>query len=66
MYPNVRAEIARKNLTLTVIAERMGIGVSTLSTKLKNGNFTVTEAKKLKEIVGTTLTLEELFETEGS
>ena len=67
MYPNVRAEIARNKLTLKVIAEQMGLALGTLSGKL-NGKYPVTlnEAKQLKIILKSALSIEELFETEGS
>lgn len=63
MFPNLRAEIARKNLTLAPIAEALGITVSTLSQKF-NGKYPITlsEAKIIKQTVGTELTLEQLFE----
>lgn len=70
MYPNVRAEYARRNLTLKSTVEelaRLGfeMSVPTLSMKL-NGKFpfTLDEAKALKEILKTDLPLEELFEAE--
>jgi len=72
MYPNFRAECARKKLTLEKIVEELRkrgykISVSHLSQKL-TGKYPIslTEAKDLKEIVETDLTLEELFEVEGA
>lgn len=71
MYPNLKAEFARKNLTLEkVIAELEKRGIkmtlSTLSLKMNKKNktysFTFNEAKALKEIVETDMSLEELFE----
>lgn len=68
MYSNLRAEIARKNLTLEKIVERLkergfNISVSMLSQKL-NGKYEIylKEAKALKEIVETDLPLDVLFE----
>ena len=70
MYPNFRAECARKKLTLEKIVEELRrkgskMSVSHLSQKLA-GKYpiTLTEAKDLKKIVDTDLTLEELFEVE--
>ena len=68
MYPNLNAELARKNLTLEkIVAELNARGISmtiaTLSQK-KNGKFqfSLKEAKAIKEITGTDIPLEELFE----
>ena len=68
MYPNVRAEFARKNLTLEKAVEALkGLGfsmtIATLSQKL-NGKYPITfdEAKAIKKITGTDIPLEELFE----
>jgi hypothetical protein len=68
MYSNLRAEIARKNLTLEKIVEKLkergiNITVSMLSLKL-NGKYEIylKEAKALKEIVETDLPLDILFE----
>ena len=63
MYPNVRAEIARKNITLGELAKELGITLTTLSLKLK-GEYPVTlnEAKKIKAVLGCDIPLEKLFE----
>lgn len=68
MYSNLRAEIARKNLTLEKIVERLkergfNTSISMLSQKL-NGKYEIylKEAKALKEIVETDLPLDVLFE----
>lgn len=68
MYPNMRAEIARKGLTLDEIVNEMkkrgfNITVPMLSQKL-NGKYPLylREAKALKEIVETDIYLDILFE----
>lgn len=63
MYPNVRAEIARKNITIGKLAGELDIGLSTLSLKLK-GEYPITlnEAKKIKAVLGCDIPLEVLFE----
>ena len=61
MYPNLRAEFARKNLTQAYISKRLGINTSTLNNKLKKGGFTLREAHKIKQIIGSDLPIEELF-----
>lgn len=64
MYPEVKAEMARKNITITAIAKdpRVNCTVSTMSQKLK-GKYPVLlkEAVAIKAILNSDLTLEELF-----
>lgn len=62
VYPNVRAEFARNRLTLQQVSQQMNMRLATLSIKLKNGTITVSEAKSLKKILKTDMSLEELFE----
>lgn len=62
MYPNVRAEMARQNITVTVMAREFNKSVSAMSTKLRKGRITFSEAVKIKKILGTDLPLEVLFE----
>lgn len=66
MYPNLRAEMARRNLTLEPLANELDITVPTLSQKL-NGKYPITlnEAKKIKVFLNTEIPLEVLFETEA-
>lgn len=63
MYPNARAEMARRKITLEILAEKSGKSVSVWSQKL-NGKvvITVAEAKEFKKIVGTDISIDELFE----
>lgn len=62
MYPNVTAERARRKITLKALAKELGITESTLSQKL-NGAYPITlnEAKKIKQVIGADMPLEELF-----
>ena len=64
MYPEVRAEMARKNITLASIAKdpRIDCTVSTLSQKFK-GKYPILfrEAVAVKDILNSDLPLEELF-----
>lgn len=62
MYPNLKAEIARKMWSATVICEKLNMATSTFSTKMKNGTFTLREAKEIKKILETEMSIEELFE----
>jgi hypothetical protein len=66
MYPEVRAEMARKKISLDTIANGLDCTISTASLKL-NGKAPITlrEAVKIKSIVGSELPIEELFKTEA-
>lgn len=63
MYPNVRAEMARNKITQEDIAKVLDRGIATVSLKL-SGKYPITlsEAKKIKELLSCELSLEELFE----
>ena len=67
MFKNDRDEIARGDIDLNLIANRLDITVGTLRLKLKGEYpFTLNEAKKIQEIIfeinGKLIPLEELFE----
>ena len=71
MYPNLKAEFARKGLTLENVVNELGsrgvnMTVATLSLKMNKKNkkfsFTFDEAKAIKSILGVDIPLEELFE----
>lgn len=63
MYPNLRAEMKRKGITLAWLAEQLGITIGTLSQKLTGKSpFTLNEAKKIKEILELDIPIEILFE----
>ena len=62
MYPNLRAEIKRRNLKMAEVADAIGRTESTFSQKI-NGNqgFTLNEAFEIKKFLKTKLPLDELF-----
>ena len=63
MYPNLRAEMARKKLTGVDMAQAMGVNISTFSLKFNGKNdFTLPEAKAIKKALRTDLPIEVLFE----
>jgi len=66
MYPNLRAEIARKNVTDAEVASAIGVSVSQFSLK-KNGKypFTLIEAFAIKNFLQSKLSLDVLFAPEG-
>ena len=62
MYPNLRAEMARRNITGKMISDRIGIWPATFSAKLSGASsFTLDEAIEIKELLETDLPLEDLF-----
>lgn len=62
MFPNVRAEMGRKNLTILALSNKTGIRYQTLTEKLKGkSDITIAEARKIKDALDTDLPLEELF-----
>jgi len=62
MYLNVKAELARQNLSVVDLSNKTGIRYQTLIEKL-NGKYPLTldEAKKIKAALGVDLSMEELF-----
>lgn len=62
MYLNVKAELARQNLSVVKLSNKTGIRYQTLVEKL-NGKYPITldEAKKIKAALGVDLSMEELF-----
>jgi DNA-binding XRE family transcriptional regulator len=63
MFRNLYAEEARHNQTNITMGKMLGINPVTYSRKKKDGNFTITEAKKLTEFFG--VSFEYLFKTEA-
>lgn len=65
MYPNLRAEMARKKITSTELANKLNISTSTMSTKM-NGkyDFTLEEAKEIQHILNTDIPIDVLFKKE--
>ena len=68
MYANLKSEIARSGLTYSEILDqgkkdgRLDCTISTLSLKINDkAELTLSEAKALHDIIGTSLTLEELY-----
>lgn len=63
MYSNVKAELARLNLTLVDLSRMTNIRYQTLVDKI-NGKYPMTldEAKRIKEALGVDIPIEDLFE----
>ena len=63
MYSNLKAEIARKGWSITRLALNIGMSYQSLSQRMRGIiNFTLNEAKKIKAVLGTELSLDQLFE----
>lgn len=62
MYPNLRAEMARRKVSQTHLADVIGVRIGTMSKKIAgHSSFTLDEANAIKAELNTELTLEELF-----
>ena len=63
MYSNVKAELARRSMTVVDLSNKTGIRYQTLVDKI-NGKYPLTfdEAKTIKSALNVDLPLEELFE----
>lgn len=66
MYPNLKAVLAARNITILQLSQRTGIPYSTLTPKLRGEKpITVREAELIKSVIGTDISLEDLFSTEA-
>ena len=66
MFNNLKAEMARKNLTVADLSESTGIRYQTLAGKLRGDSvLTVDEALKIKSALGVDMPFEELFNQDG-
>ena len=65
MFPNLDAEMARKKITRTLLAEKIHKTPTTVCLKL-NGKapITLTECLEIKEAIDTELSIDYLFSTE--
>ena len=63
MYSNVKAELARRNMSVVDLSNKTGIRYQTLVDKI-NGKYPLTldEAKTIKSALEVDIPLEELFE----
>lgn len=62
MYSNVKAELARRNLSVVNLSNMTGIRYQTLALKL-NGRYPLTldEAKAIKKALDVDIAIEDLF-----
>lgn len=67
MYGNVKAEIARRNMTALSLSEKTGIRYQTLTAKLAGASpITIKEAKAIRDALNPELSIDELFDDEES
>lgn len=67
MYGNVKAEIARRNMTALSLSEKTGIRYQTLTAKLAGASpITIKEAKAIRDALNPDLSIDELFDDEES
>lgn len=66
MYPNLRAEMARKNVNCLELSERTGIPYTTLTAVIRGRTekLSFENAVKIKKALNLDMPLEELFEKE--
>ena len=65
MYSNLKAEMARKDITIKEIAEKMEKQPNTISAKITGKtDFTLSECLKIKTILQVEMPLEDLFSEE--
>ena len=65
VYPTLNAELARRSMNKRKLAERTGINYTTLVSKLNGkGVLTLPDMRKIKDVIGTNISMEELFAEE--
>lgn len=65
MYPNLRAELARKNMSIPQLAELTGIKTTTLYDKYNGRSaFSLDEAVLIRDALGLDMSIDELFRKE--
>lgn len=65
MYPNLRAEMARKNIGVQELAEKIGVSMSVMYDKLKGkSKISLDDAFAIRSALDVDISLEDLFEKE--
>lgn len=65
MYPNLRAEMARKNISTVELAEKSGIATTTMYDKLNGkSKITLDDAYAIKKALDVDIPIEVLFSKE--
>ena len=64
MYPNLKAEMARRDITNRILSEKIGMPLTSFYDKIAGRKqFTLRECMKIKEFFGNEFTIEYLFAT---
>ena len=64
MYPNLEAELKRKNIKRADLAKFLECTIGTISEKMQGkSDFSFSAAKKIKALLGVVMPLEDLFAT---
>ena len=62
MYPNIKAEMARKNVTIEMLAQHLKKNKGTICAKLNGkSEFSIPEAEKIRDYLNPALTIDYLF-----
>ena len=65
MYPNLKAELARRRMNVKDLSEQTGIGLTGLYARMRgDAELSFSEALKIKNVLGVDMSLEELFATD--
>lgn len=65
MYYILERELKRNKITREILAEKLGMAVSTISCKLNDkSEFTIKECKKIREILNFDGSIDELFKSD--
>lgn len=63
MFDNLRAEMARRGISVTDLASKIGVSKQTLYRKLHGQSpLSLHEARSIREVLGVDITLDDLFE----
>ena len=66
MYPNLRADLARKDMSIPQLAELTGIKTTTLYDKYNGRSaFSLDEAVLIRDALGLDMSIDELFRKEA-
>jgi hypothetical protein len=66
MHRNLKAEMARNDITALTLSEKTGIRYQTLTAKIAGTSpITIKEARKIRDAVNPNLTIDELFDEEA-
>lgn len=65
MYPNLKAELARRGLTVRKFAAQLGFDYAAFNSRIRNGGLRLSEAKTIRNALDPKLDFEYLFYQES-